>query len=212
MIPGTEHIAVVSADRLGEIASLRRLEFMRSQSFTLVDESVDWSAGDDDAVVLAAFDAFDRAIASMRAHIFSSMAEAEAVLAAPFAHADLTFPAIGLSRAATLREYQSAGLNSALRFYFLHFARTWGIRYVLGAVYVGSPRVNLMREVGYELTPTSDPQSYAVLHRPNSHRSAVLDLNEHGDDALRVLAQRCQTTLSMFPFVGPYPKPLPSRR
>jgi hypothetical protein len=58
------------------------------------------------------------------------------------------FPALVLTRAATLRVLRGSGLNSALRYHFL--VAGFGLQCALGSVYAGAPRSGVMAAAGYE--------------------------------------------------------------
>jgi len=186
------------------ISHFRQAQYRRSPDLTLADESVLLWDGQDDHSIVLAVRAHDGAIlATMRAEPLSDAQGASRALDCPVPISDPVFPAMLLGRAATRADCRTLGLNSLMRFHFLRFARERGIRHVYGRVYGEAARTHLMRSIGYEFLP--HPKGAAMsagtagVHSPLY--VAVLDLETHGDDALRTLEDRVADLLSRFPMM-----------
>ncbi|MGH7428001.1 MAG: hypothetical protein ACREJ4_06545 [Candidatus Methylomirabilaceae bacterium] len=186
------------------ISQFRQVQYRRSPDLTLADESVLLWDGQDDRSIVLAVRARDRAIlATMRAEPLLDMQGASRALDCPVPISDPVFPAMLLGRGATRADCQQLGLNSLMRFLFLRFARERGIRHVYGRVYGEAARTHLMRSIGYNFLP--HPKGAAMsAGTAGVHSSlyvAVLDLETHGDYALRTLAGRAADLLARFPLM-----------
>ncbi len=189
-----------------ELGALRRREYGRTPSFSVVNpDAVDWTDGDDNSIVLAAWDEKSTAIATMRAQILWSLEELEDTVESEFSNCNLTWPVMALSRAATDRAYQEVGLNSVLRFYFFSFALSWHVAHVVGAVYVGSPRTQLMAKLGYEFYSSANPGRDCLLVPKGTSLSAVLDLRTSGEKALQILRDQTSQCFNDYPWCGDIP-------
>jgi hypothetical protein len=188
------------------ISHFRQVQYRRSPDLTLADESVLlWDDQDELSIVLAVR-AHDGAIlATMRAEPLLDMQGASRALDCPVPISDPVFPAMLLGRGATRADCQQLGLNSLMRFHFLRFARELGIRHVYGRVYGEAARTHLMRSIGYNFLPhpkgATMSAGTAGVHSPLY--VAVLDLETHGDDALRALEGRVADLVARFPLMDP---------
>ena len=199
------YIAVASHTESG-IEDLLRREYERSPSFTVVsNDSLKWSAVKKRSIVLAVWDNENRIIATMRSQILWSLEETEASVESRFADCGLSFPVMALTRAATDKAYQKSGLNSALRFYFVSFAISWGIRHFVGAVFKDSARTRLMEELGYTMFESPDLGTGCLIAPNGTHLSATLDLQTCGSRAIAVLKQQFSEALSDYPWRGKLP-------
>jgi hypothetical protein len=197
---------VMTRAEAAAISHFRQVQYRRSPDLTLADESVlEWDVQDDRSIVLAVR-AHDGAIlATMRAEPLLDAQEASRALDCPVPIGDPAFPAMLLGRAATRADCQQLGLNSLMRFHLLRFARQRGIRHVYGRVYGAAARTHLMRSIGYAFLP--HPKGAAMsagtagVHSPLY--VAVLDLETHGDVALRTLEGRLADLLARFPLTEP---------
>ena len=142
------HIRVACPADRDAVSQLRMAEYRRSSEFELVDASaLAWDCGNAASVVLAAWDG-DRCVATMQGTVVRSATDAGELLECRLSLPSDRFPALVLTRAATLRELRGSGLNSALRYHFL--VAGVGLQCALGSVYVGAPRSGVMAAVGYE--------------------------------------------------------------
>lgn len=132
-----------------QINALRIREFQRSAQFTLIrPEKLLWNDCDDDAIVLAAWDG-PCAVATMRAVVVNTTAEAESCVQCTVA-AETDLPVMIFTSAATHWDYRGIGLNQLLRYHFLKIALDNKIQALLSPMYEGAPRIRFMKDLGYK--------------------------------------------------------------
>ena len=198
-------IRVARRADMAEIGELRVSEYKRAGEFVVTDvRTLLRDERDDSDVILAAWDEADRVVSTMRGSIVSNREEAEALLECSLPVDDSALPALVLGRAATRSDSREAGLNSALRYYFLSFALEAPIRSMLGVVFAQAPRTALMKSLGY------------VFHRPaQSWRREVEAITPHFiaclersriPDACAALRSRVASTLANYPWQGELPR------
>ncbi len=164
-----KNIRLASRQNHVQIDALRVREFQRSAQFTLIKpEKLLWNHCDDTAIVLSAWDG-PCAVATMRAVVVNSAAEAESCVQCVVSM-DTNFPAMVFNSAATHWDYRGIGLNQLLRYYFLKIALDNKIQSLLSPMYEGAPRIRFMQDLGYifKIPPLSwqnklDPKSTRIL-------------------------------------------------
>jgi hypothetical protein len=188
------------------VSHFRQAQYRRSPDLTLADESVLlWDAHDDLSIVLAVRAKDGDILATMRAEPLRDIEHASLALDCPVPIADPVFPAMLLGRGATRADCQQLGLNSLMRFHFLRFARERAIRHVYGRVYGEAARTHLMRSLGYRFLPhpKGAGMSAGTAGVHSSLYVAVLDLETHGDHAMRILGSRVADLMERFPLMDP---------
>ncbi|MED5619663.1 hypothetical protein [Ideonella sp. BN130291] len=153
-------------DRAG-VEAVRRSAYRQAREFSWKDEALlQWGPADDAATVLAAWDTDGQVLSTVRATVLPTIAQAEGFLEYSLAGIDIAAPALVLSRAATTPAAARQGLNSLLRYaYLCGAAACEPIASVMTIVYEGGPRLNAMREAGYDFSrPCANWDSEAVTH------------------------------------------------
>jgi hypothetical protein len=180
---------------------LRLEAYAASREFRLTrPELLLWDEHDDDGIVLVACDASGTMLSTTRGGVVSNVAEAEDALTCSVPLPSSAFPALVLGKGATRRGAGSGGLHSALRYHFLDGVRDSNLGSVLGLVYEGAPRTNLMRRLGYRFERPArfwDPEADA-LKQP---LLAVLD-RDRVDAACAELLAELGDLLERFPWAG----------
>jgi hypothetical protein len=190
-----KHIRPATSDDRHAINTLLCEEYRRAPEFTLVNESaILWDGNGKEAMVLSAWDG-EMCVATMRADLAMSQDRAAEILGVSIPRRSAAYPALVLTRAATHHEYRRFGLNSALRYHLLSSA--CGVRSVVGIVYDGAPRSNLLCRIGYRFVTVSDEWS-AALHPIRPARLAVLD-GWALAEAVRLLSDMAAESLAAFP-------------
>jgi hypothetical protein len=188
-------------DDADEISSLRLAAYARAKEFRLENpEALRWGPHDDSDVVLAAWDESGNAISTTRGSIAKDRQEAEEWLTCSVDLDSSAFPVLLLGKAATREEYGRTGLHSALRYYCLAAVLNTPINSVLGMVYKGAPRTNLMQTLGYRfLTPDRvwDPEGVPLT----PVMVAVLDRASIGY-ACEILSKTVNPILMEYPWRG----------
>ncbi len=141
------------ADRQAVVA-VRQAAFAQAREFLWRDpQALAWGPEDEQATVLALWDANGVLSATVRASVLPSALAAQAVVEYAIEHLNLPGPLLLLSRAATRPQAQCRGANALLRVAYLSaFLRT-ELRCVMTQVYENAPRLQAMRQAGFELTP-----------------------------------------------------------
>ncbi len=136
------------------IDRLRVAEYLKAPQFIVnTPSALEWDASDDQHVVLACLDG-DVAVATMRGFVAADEAQMRFCMEAELPDLQVEYPCLILTKAATRQGEQGLWLNSLLRYFFLDAAARRGVRTLAGAVFAGSPRVILMRELGYRFVET----------------------------------------------------------
>jgi hypothetical protein len=165
--PWQFRIGVARRDDRAGVEAVRRAAYRKAREFSWNDEALlRWGDADDAATVLAAWDVQGNLLSTVRCTVLPTIAQAEAFLEYSLADVDIAAPAMVLSRAATTPEAARQGLNSLLRYAYLHGAAACEpIASVMTIVYDGGPRLNAMREAGYDFcVPRASWDTEAVTH------------------------------------------------
>lgn len=131
------------------ISRLRINEFRRSKDFDLLlADKLKWNQLDDHQTVLAVWNHNNEPISTMRAVVVYDSIDAQDRLKCSVPDS-LAFPAIVFNAAATQKENRGAGLNQVIRYHYLQAAIRDGIETILSPIYLGAPRINFMKSLGY---------------------------------------------------------------
>ena len=151
------------------VTALRQAAYAQAREFLWRDPAtLGWTAADDAGTVLGLLDEHSgRLLASVRLNVIGSAARAEAFLEHGLVGLPLAWPALVLSRAATLPGLQARGLMARLRLSYLErCAASHGserLRGVLALVYRDASRVRSMQQAGFELhAPSASHDTEAV--------------------------------------------------
>lgn len=68
------------------------------------------------------------------------------------------FPCMNITKVATEQSFRNTGLNSYLRLQFIKKAREDNIKAISGTSYENSPRLNLLKELGYKFCSVGEKQ------------------------------------------------------
>ena len=200
----TGSTSVVTRADEAAISQFRQAQYRRSPDLMLSDESVLlWDEGDERSIVLAVRAQDGSLLSTMRGEPLLDMRAAVRALDCSVPVGAPVFPAMLLGRGATREDCEGLGLNSLMRYHFLRFACEQGVGHIYGRVYGEAARTNLMRSIGYTFFP--HPKGAGVSAGTAGAHSelyvAVLDLELHGEQALRALAPRVSDLLIRFPLV-----------
>ncbi len=151
-----------------EINNLRKQEYAGAQGYSLDLNTLNWKISDDESFVMIAKQN-GNIISTMRGEVIQDQSVLEKKLECSWDFTcPLEMPVLLLSRAATLRSYQSQGLNLILRYWFLKLAVLYKIPLVLGTFVEGSPRQKTLLAMGYKYfeNKLGWQQSTYRSHRP----------------------------------------------
>ena len=138
------------------VVAVRQLAFAQAREFVWHDQqALAWGPDDEQATVLALWDADAGLSATVRAHVLPSAQVAQAVIGYPIEHLPLPGPLLLLTRAATHPKGQCRGANALLRVAYLSALLRTELRCVITQVYDHAPRLRAMQQAGFELTPLS---------------------------------------------------------
>jgi hypothetical protein len=189
-----------------EIDFLRIQEYAAASGFVVDLETLKWKASDSQSYVMAAQDQ-GHWIATMRGEVIEDPRLLEKKLECPWNFPlKLDYPALLLSRAATLSTKRSLGLNLVLRYWFLKFAQHHQIPFVLGTFVSGSPRERTLAEMGYQFleNPLGWQQSTYRSLRPV--QIVALDMRAQGNQALEVCEKKAANGIAQYPWTGTFPE------
>lgn len=200
------HVAVVDRSAAPAINLLRTAEYAKAGGFRVDPKVIEWNASDDESFILVIRDG-GKIIATMRAELADNVAIVEKKLECPWSFGDLDFPVLLLSKAATDSSIRGKGLNTVLRYWSFRLAQHWGVSYVVGTFVEGSPRINAMREMGYEFF--RNELGWFQLDYQSSRPVLVAKLNfrEHGAAATEVARTIAGDPEREYPWVGDFPAP-----
>lgn len=160
------------------ISRLRISEFSRSKDFDLlIADKLKWSRLDDEQAVVAVWH-HKTPISTMRAVVVDDLSEAQNALQCSVS-VEVKYPAIVFNAAATRKENRGEGLNQVIRYFVLTAAVRQGIQTLLSPIYLGAPRMDFMKALGYQfgkpsicwqtkLLPKSD-RILGILPRSKMH-------------------------------------------
>jgi hypothetical protein len=147
---------IATSDDHDAVSTLRREAYSKTYGFAMrAASSVDWNDDDEAGAVIVVCDRNDRLISSMRLTALTDQVVAEAFLHYSLKNAHQEYPTAAMSRASTLPEYGSHGLQGLIRHAYLTALPGSGLRSVCAIVFDSAPRVNSLRSIGFELTHCS---------------------------------------------------------
>ncbi len=136
------------------VVAVRQAAFAQAREFVWRDpQALAWGPDDEQATVLALWDAGGVLCATVRARVLPSAQAAQAVIEYAIEHLNLPGPLLLLSRAATHPQAQCRGANALLRVAYLSALLRTELRCVITQVYDHAPRLHAMRQAGFELSP-----------------------------------------------------------
>lgn len=113
-----------------------------------------WNQNDQLFLNLGAFDSEGRLVSALRLATIETAEEFKRVLLIDFDVQRLKLPLVVLSRGATLTEFQSQHLHSALRREAIQLSMEAGMQHVVGGIEDNSPRLRQLADLGYEILAT----------------------------------------------------------
>lgn len=140
-----------SADR-ESYEKLLQSAFEQPKNFTVEFSGKRWTISDDYYPVLGLF-VNSELIAMMRIEWIESDREFEFKFKDQLKKRNYTWPMGYLAKAATMKGCEGKGFNSVLRYYCLKILRSWEVSGVLGVMVEGSPRIQIMKKMGYQFSP-----------------------------------------------------------
>lgn len=188
-----------------EIDHLRMQEYAKASGFALDITTLKWKKSDDESFVMAA-EFQGQLISTMRGEFIEDLSLLEKKLECPWSFPmKLELPVLLLSRAATLSSHREKGLNLILRYWFLQFALSHGVRHVVGTFVSGSPREKTLQEMGYRFFENSLGWQQSTYRSLRPVTVAVLDLNDHGEQAFKYCRSRVANGIAEFGYEGRFP-------
>lgn len=182
-----------------EITELRVAEYKQAKNFKLKNcDYLAWGETDDKSLVLIVKNSEKTIVSTMRCELHNSFSDLEKSLdnKPPLQH--LIWPVAVTSRSATIKQEQSQGFNSLLRFYLLQEAKNSGATYAYSLVHSNSPRTKTMMDAGYEFYPAKKcPDFVTSDHQLNI---AVIDLEKNFENALMILSKKAKPLFKEFPY------------
>jgi len=153
-----DHSGRLSKHNSKDVDELRLQGYSTAREFTLLrPDLIIWGEHDDEAAVIGSW-CGDVLASTLRGFVAADRVTAEDFLCCEVAASAELFPSLLLGRGATEPSFRRSGLNALLRYYFLHAAAapapTKPVSYVNSSIvmpYVGAPRLQLLRDLGYEM-------------------------------------------------------------
>lgn len=182
------------------ISRLRINEFKRSKNFDLLlTDKLRWSHIDDEQTVLAVWGNTNKPISTMRAVVVYDVIDAQECLQCLVPN-QLRYPAMVFNAAATRKEHRGQGLNQVIRYHYLQAAIRDGIEVILSPIYVGAPRIDFMKALGYEfVTPEKNWQTKLL---PKSERILGILPSYEMRHAIDYLKTRRREVINAYPWKG----------
>lgn len=198
-------ILFVDSKRKNEIDTLRIQSYKKADGFALDLSTLKWKPADDESFILAA-EVNGELISTMRGEVIADQSILEKKLECPWDFPlEIEMPVLTLSRAATLSSYRTSGLNLLLRYWFLRFAITHQIQFVIGTFVSGSPRENTLREMGYQFFENKLGWQQSTYRSQRPVTVVALDLKTNGHHALQYCLEKLPHAISDYYFDGHFP-------
>ncbi len=197
---------VVERNEAAEINRLRIAEYAKAGGFYVDPKVIEWNASDDESFILAIKEG-GRILATMRAELADNVSIVEKKLECPWNFGELGFPVLLLSKAATDSSIRRRGLNTVLRYWAFRLAEHWKVSHVVGTFVEGSPRINAMREMGYEFHRNELGWFQLDYRSERPVLVAKLDFAKHGAAALEASRRIAGDPEADFPWQGDFPAP-----
>ncbi len=198
-------IHFVDRQRKNEIDELRTHAYKNATGFKVDLTTLTWKSSDDDSFIMAA-EAHGQILSTMRGEIIAELSLLEEKLECPWSFPiALDMPILLLSRAATLFSHRSLGLNLILRYWFIRFAISHNIRFLVGTFVSGSPREKTLNEMGYQFFENTLGWQKSTYRSLRPVTVVVLDLKAQGEKAIQHCFNCQPNLLEEFPFDGDFP-------
>jgi hypothetical protein len=139
---------LTSADQ-GLYLELLKSAFAKPKHFTAAPATIRWTSTDDFYPVFGLFYE-NQLVSMMRAEWIETDREFLIKYDEQQMPKAYRYPIGYLAKAATIKGFEGRAFNSILRYHCLRLYRNWGVQSVIGFMVEGSPRVNIMREMGYQ--------------------------------------------------------------
>jgi len=184
------------------IAALLESQYAQSDEVSLRNEhKIRWTNASDSDVILVVV-ILGRIVSTMRGTVVATSVDAEGILQRPLDSANVNFPALVLSRAATQASARRNGYSSLLRYCFIRACVDTSIKTVIGAMNSTAPRIPDMKRMGYRFSmPEPHEPAFLKLHAPSLSVVAMLDCT-HFARAIDHLATQQSDTLRQAEWLG----------
>lgn len=193
------------AQRKSEIEELRKQEYAKASGFHLDLSTLKWKNSDDESYVMVAQKNL-QIVSTMRGEIIDQISLLEKKIECPWSFpVNLDGSVLLLSRAATDSSQRLTGMNLVLRYWFLQLAMHYKIPYVVGTFVTGSPRENTLREMGYQFFTNPLGWQQSTYRSLREVKVVVLDMKNHGEQALQYCLSRVSETIKQYPFKTSFP-------
>lgn len=143
-------IRLLTVDDVVSYNSLLEKSFSSSRLFSSTASTRAWTSTDDYYPVLGLFNE-GTLVSMMRVEWISSEKEFLIKADEKKMKRNMLFPLGYLAKAATDPEYEGRGYNSLLRYHAFQIFLNWKVHGVIGFMAEGSPRVNLLKKIGYNI-------------------------------------------------------------
>lgn len=196
-------IQILKRSHAEQYTFVQSASLTKAKGFVARPETYQWFPEHEIYPTLGAFHG-DQLISVMRLEWILSWSELNAKMHSNFSHPNFKFPAAYLTKGGTLPEFMSLGLNSLLRYHALKISLHWQVEYIFGTMIKGSPRVESMKQMGYEFTV--NPIKWKGYYRSDENALiAHLNLREKGLQALTYLEDKyIQLLIDYKPKFNPY--------
>jgi len=184
------HLKILSQRNLKEVNQLRIEAYGRSTSFRVKQDGFLWNDSDDQSIVVGLYHQ-QKLISSMRGEIISSKELVEQKIECQWDfNSKLLLPSMMLSKASTSHTYSGQGLHSLLRLFFLHLAKRFDIKQMIGTMTADTSRLSSMRDMGYLFFENILGWSHQDYHSLQKVLVAVLDIEKNGKTAITKLSKK----------------------
>jgi hypothetical protein len=198
-------ILFVNQQRQDEVNTLRTQAYAKASGFTVDLNSLHWKPSDDESYVMAA-ESNHQLVSTMRGEVIDDLSLIEKKLECAWNFPlKLELPVLLLSRAATHYSHRYLGLNLILRYWFLRFALSHHIRYVLGTFVSGSARENSLHEMGYQFFENTLGWQQSTYRSLFPVTVVALDLKIFGNQALHYCEKHMSKEMHNYYFDGEFP-------
>jgi hypothetical protein len=198
--------ALVGRESAEAINRLRTAEYAKAGGFRVDPKVIEWNPSDDESFILVVREG-EKILATMRAELADNVEIVEKKLECPWAFGDLGFPVLLLSKAATDSTIRGKGLNTVLRYWAFRLAEHWKVSHVVGTFVEGSPRINAMREMGYEFHRNELGWFRLDYQSERPVLVAKLDFRSHGKAAIEAARRIAGDPEKDYPWGGNFPAP-----
>lgn len=174
-----------------KIVELRKAEYASADGYSVDLETLNWSHVDEQSYVMVIKEN-DKILATMRGEVIKDLSVVEKKIECPWDFdLSLKLPTMLLSRAATDKSYRGKGLNLALRYFFIEFAKKNHLSTVMGTFVADSPREQSLRHMGYRFFENKKGWQQSTYKSFRPVQVVVLDLEEEDQQAMNY----CKTVI-----------------